>query len=610
MGLKKMNINIKKNLAIFISLCLLLSFAASVQSIALAQGSSYIDITPEEAYDIINNHSTDAFVLDVRNETEYKFAHLYNALQIPCYMLENLINFYLAQPNATIIDWRSVKLMEHIDDPVIVYCSKGSRSAIAANILSESGFYEVYNVVGGIEAWLQADLPIYNTAHSITVDDNEITIDPWTSFKCGCETQPNSNQENVIQNQTLEIVDHTENFTQGSFSFDFNNMTYDNTVSTTAIWNYSDYEHDSNVTATLEFQQSIGDINLQNYFLTYKVRNIDYNFSVTSLLQPLNAYTYNASATMVRFTPSEKPELLSIERANFTSPITLSNLFTSLNEVSKDLARTYRSDGESYNDNTLIALGDSYGQMADELKDLSKLIHAELRDYDLEINQSIVILTDDSPTCWLCTAICDILIGAIGCTPLDYLIVPVICASETVVLLIETYGLSAVVCSIIGYVLLYAICTVGVGAGCYVACSFVHFCGPTYADYCWANGIGSGWVANPDYIVGDEYTIGGSAWIWGLGQENGGTIVCHLSQLSSGEIRIRTCLNDESHIWVFISRDNDVWTCILESFNDPMWIWFDLWAYAGSADYNYVAISAFSWVHGEDVVFDYVSGNN
>jgi len=175
-----MNVVSKKFVGCIVAMMMLLSFAATVQSIA-AQ-NSYTNVTPKQAQQIINNYSSkNVVILDVRNESERQFAHLYNSLNIPVHMLESLIAYYTAMPDVAIIDYRIVKLMKHINDPVIIYCEKGSRGATAANILSENGFTKVYNIIGGIDAWAQADLAFYNTAHNITVSQTKTTIDPWTS---------------------------------------------------------------------------------------------------------------------------------------------------------------------------------------------------------------------------------------------------------------------------------------------------------------------------------------------------------------------------------------------------------------------------------------------
>jgi rhodanese-related sulfurtransferase len=43
--------------------------------------------------------------------------------------------------------------------PIYLICNSGNRSRVAADALVERGFTSVYNVDGGIQAWLRAGLP-------------------------------------------------------------------------------------------------------------------------------------------------------------------------------------------------------------------------------------------------------------------------------------------------------------------------------------------------------------------------------------------------------------------------------------------------------------------
>lgn len=46
------------------------------------------------------------------------------------------------------------------NQPILLYCAVGGRSALAARILNNQGFQEVYNLAGGIEAWLNSGLGV------------------------------------------------------------------------------------------------------------------------------------------------------------------------------------------------------------------------------------------------------------------------------------------------------------------------------------------------------------------------------------------------------------------------------------------------------------------
>ncbi len=45
------------------------------------------------------------------------------------------------------------KLAAHKDEELVVYCRSGKRSAMAAQLLSQSGFTNVRNLTGGMLAW-------------------------------------------------------------------------------------------------------------------------------------------------------------------------------------------------------------------------------------------------------------------------------------------------------------------------------------------------------------------------------------------------------------------------------------------------------------------------
>ncbi|MFZ0993544.1 MAG: rhodanese-like domain-containing protein, partial [Candidatus Sulfotelmatobacter sp.] len=81
-------------------------------------------------------------VLDVRREPEWEAGHIEGATWWP------LDNFKVAPPE---ID-RNL--------PVAVHCKGGYRSMIACSLLQRAGFKNVFNLVGGFDAWQQANLPV------------------------------------------------------------------------------------------------------------------------------------------------------------------------------------------------------------------------------------------------------------------------------------------------------------------------------------------------------------------------------------------------------------------------------------------------------------------
>ena len=80
-------------------------------------------------------------LIDVRTPEEFAGGHIAGAVNIPVQELGARLS-EVAQ-----------------DEPVVVYCRSGNRSAQAAQILDQAGYAPVYDL-GGIGAWQQAGYPI------------------------------------------------------------------------------------------------------------------------------------------------------------------------------------------------------------------------------------------------------------------------------------------------------------------------------------------------------------------------------------------------------------------------------------------------------------------
>ena len=97
-----------------------------VKSMNVDEAKKFIAEQPEGAYTL----------LDVRQPGEYEGEHIPGAKLIPLPGLKD-----------------GLKQLES-QKPVLVYCAVGGRSLAAAQLLSGFGFQEVYNLKGGIKAWL------------------------------------------------------------------------------------------------------------------------------------------------------------------------------------------------------------------------------------------------------------------------------------------------------------------------------------------------------------------------------------------------------------------------------------------------------------------------
>ena len=99
-------------------------------------------LTPAQATLLMNRE--EALVLDVRETGEWSSGHIPGARHIALSQLGK----------------RMSEIEKFKDRPIIVCCASGNRSSSACGKLKKSGFEKVFNLGGGISAWLAANLPL------------------------------------------------------------------------------------------------------------------------------------------------------------------------------------------------------------------------------------------------------------------------------------------------------------------------------------------------------------------------------------------------------------------------------------------------------------------
>jgi rhodanese-related sulfurtransferase len=95
------------------------------------------DISAQTAYRMVNSG---VLVVDVRTPSEYDIMHINNSVNIPYY-------------NMTDFATRLSPLAGKQNTQMILYCRTGVRSKNAWLYLNSTGYTEIYNMLGGINAW-------------------------------------------------------------------------------------------------------------------------------------------------------------------------------------------------------------------------------------------------------------------------------------------------------------------------------------------------------------------------------------------------------------------------------------------------------------------------
>jgi rhodanese-related sulfurtransferase len=340
--------------------------------------TSFQNITVDVAYHMIKHDSPAPVILDVRNQSEYDMGHLYGAVLIPVYQLEARIG----------------ELAGNEDHKIIVYCYGGHRSPIACGILVEHNFTKVYNMLGGILAWIQAGYPIYTTYHLVTVNGVDYgilsQIEPLLLYNsgCGCSAK---NTKVTVSGPNVTVLEKTENYTVTLTTLEINGTLLEITSASTLLWSDTESTYESNKTIKLKSNQiTVEGTSSQFYILSYVVQNEEYNLTIYTVLEPLDSETYNSSFTYMSYVPRGETSVQSLEFVEFNCSVILSQQYYALGEVAKEMMQVYGESGDS----NLTVLAGSYLDMGKEASYLSEFVRERLTQYDHLIIRSSAALQD------------------------------------------------------------------------------------------------------------------------------------------------------------------------------------------------------------------------
>ncbi|TDU28053.1 rhodanese-related sulfurtransferase [Panacagrimonas perspica] len=98
-------------------------------------------VGPLEAVRMINDR--EPVIVDLRAMADFKKGHLLNAINIPAAKIEE----------------RATEFKDKAR-PILLYCALGGSSVEAAGKLRKLGFSEAYPIRGGLNGWMQSNLPV------------------------------------------------------------------------------------------------------------------------------------------------------------------------------------------------------------------------------------------------------------------------------------------------------------------------------------------------------------------------------------------------------------------------------------------------------------------
>jgi len=106
-----------------------------------ARVEAFAALSATQAVQLMNQG---ALVIDLRTKEQYDSGHIGDARHIGAAELESQVE--------SLKKWR--------EKTVIVYCDSGHGGAAAARTLAKHGFAKVFNLEGGIAAWVRDNMPL------------------------------------------------------------------------------------------------------------------------------------------------------------------------------------------------------------------------------------------------------------------------------------------------------------------------------------------------------------------------------------------------------------------------------------------------------------------
>ena len=463
-----------KAIALFIITAFLLPSFSLIINVA-AEEQMYQNITIDTANYMIKheNKYPNLVILDVRDPIEYNLGHLYNSVLIPLNELEAKIG----------------ELEDYKTSEIIIYCKSGYRSQQASEILGEYGFTKIYNMIGGILAWIDADYPIWTTSHHITVDEItdtnfELLIEPQLLYYTGCYSC-DENYECPSQSESIsitsEVLEQGENYLKTITYYDFNGTVYESIHTTTLLWSYDEVTNNINKTIYFTSTEIMSENSLfQFYQLDYFIDHQNYKLTIHTTLEPQNLDTYSVALSTIKYVPVNGKPITSMEFIKFNMSVTLSQQYDILANIAEEMAEIYKKS----DDQDIMTLHEGYINIGDEFSSLSELVKEQLAAYDYHILESYAALADafipngggggdPPPPCTpdpFCLVVCNFILD-LGCALGVAVICIYVCAIPCAIPpLWPACVACTIACVAIGFTLCYLIGVYGVSPGCEWLC--------------------------------------------------------------------------------------------------------------------------------------------
>ncbi len=112
------------------------------------------------------DNGEELIIVDVREPYEYDCMHIEGSINVPRGVLESACDFGYEETVPNLAAAR--------DKQVVLVCRSGNRTALAAYVMQQMGYTQVYSMKTGMAGWNDYELPmISNDGHKISVEEGD-----------------------------------------------------------------------------------------------------------------------------------------------------------------------------------------------------------------------------------------------------------------------------------------------------------------------------------------------------------------------------------------------------------------------------------------------------
>lgn len=113
--------------------------------------------------DKLRQERPEILLLDTREPYEFQAGHIEGSINVPRGILETACEYGYEETVPELVQAR--------ERPVVVICRSGNRSALAAWVMQQMGYRDVYSLKTGLRGWNDYELPL------IRIDGTRLDVD-------------------------------------------------------------------------------------------------------------------------------------------------------------------------------------------------------------------------------------------------------------------------------------------------------------------------------------------------------------------------------------------------------------------------------------------------